>query len=194
MKTTKTAMALLISVLITIISVSPGLAQSANQQKNLSVEGEWEQISASSDAWRKNNGNRMTITRRGDGYEVKWRDSASGKILSGSETRLVRTFLEDLGGERGDVHGAGSAMPPAVQQKVAGQKVPINESFTLSADGQFLTQARDGRWLYWNIDTTGNQKRYSYSHYEIKPGFYFRDIFSCTLRSQCHYEFIMLMK
>jgi hypothetical protein len=172
MKTTKAAAALLFSVLMTIISVSPGLAQSANPQKTLSVEGEWELISVSTDAWRSNIGKRLTITRRGDGYEAKGSDSASGIIFSGNETRIVRSYLEDLGGEPGEVHSAGSPIPDSVLQKVAGQKVPINKSYTLSGDGSFLQMAKDGRWLYWNTEETGQGKRYTYTHYEIKPGFY----------------------
>jgi hypothetical protein len=172
MKTAKSAIALLISVLFPLISVSSLKAQSPNPQKTLSVEGEWEQISASSDAWRVNNGRRMLVTRRGNGYEVKWWDGASWIKLSGNETRIVRTRLEYLAGGPGDRHGAGMPMPDSVKQQVAGQKVPINESFTLSADGLFLTQARDGRWVYWNTEETGQGKRYKYTHYEIKPGFY----------------------
>jgi len=95
MQTRKTSASLLISFLFIFISVSPGLTQSANPQKPLSIEGEWEQVSASSDPWRANIGKRMVITRRGDGYEVKWSDAASGIMFPGNETRLVRSFLED---------------------------------------------------------------------------------------------------
>ncbi len=172
MKTTKTAAALLLSVLIIFFSVSLGLAQSANPQKTLSVEGEWGVISANVEALRNNIGKRLSITRRGDGYEVKWSDNASSTIFSGSETRIVYTDLEDLGGGPGEVHGAGAPIPASVKQQVPGQKVPINISYTLSADGLSLQRAQDARWLYWNTQGTGKGTRYIYTHYEIKSGFY----------------------
>jgi hypothetical protein len=123
MKTNQTAMALLISILITIISVSPGLAQSANQQKNLSVEGEWELISTNTTAIRKDIGQRLSISRQGDGYEVKWLDGRSAVTYSGNDTRIVHTFLEDLG--KGGGSEGGPPIPASVLQQVTGQKAPI---------------------------------------------------------------------
>ena len=171
MKNAKSLMVLLLALLFTIVSVSQILAQSANSQKPLTVEGEWEFISVNSDGLRPLIGKRLSITHRGDGYEVK-RSDASPATYTGNETRIVNSFLEDLGGEPGDVHGAGSSIPDSVRQKVAGQKVPINKSYTLSGDGRFLQMALDARWLYWDTVRTGTGNRYKYTHYEIKPGFY----------------------
>ena len=171
MKTTKTTVALLLSVLIIIISVSSGLAQSANPQKPLSVEGQWEVVSVSTQALRDNLGKRLTIARQGDGYEVKWSEKPSGEAYSGNETRIVHTSLKELC-DPADAHGAGEAIPVSVRQQVAGQKVPVNVSYTLSADGRFLQRAEDARWVYWDSKVINNQLTHTYTHSEIKPGFY----------------------
>ena len=52
MKNAKSLMVLLLALLFTIVSVSQILAQSANSQKPLTVEGEWEFISVNSDGLR----------------------------------------------------------------------------------------------------------------------------------------------
>jgi hypothetical protein len=163
MKTNQTAMALLISILITIISVSPDLAQSANQQKNLSVEGEWELISTNTTAIRKDIGQRLSISRQGDGYEVKWLDGRSAVTYSGNDTRIVHTFLEDLG--KGGGSEGGPPIPASVLQQVTGQKAPINKSYTLSGDGLVLQGECDIFWFYW-WKKTGRFERY-----EIAPGY-----------------------
>jgi hypothetical protein len=171
MKSTKSA-ARQLSILMAIISVSLGLPQSAHPQKTASVEGEWEMVSASgvdseqSNALRKNIGKKITIVRRGDGYEIKYWD---GEMItySGNETRIAITELTDVGGDPDRVD-TGSSMPESIRQQLAGQKVPLNTSYTLSADGRFLQRMTDNLKTSWTTQTRGDERRYTDPHYEIQ--------------------------
>lgn len=133
-----------------------GNVQTVKAEEALTVEGEWELISANKPESQKNIGGRVSISRKSDGYDVKW--SCGGRdTFSGSETRISRTSLQDLG-------EAAGVLPPSVRQQVAGQIVPIDVSLTLSGDGRFLQEAADYILFYWypNIQR--------FDHYEIKPG------------------------
>jgi hypothetical protein len=164
MKTTKPAAALLFTVLFAFNSVFPAQAQSAKPQKTLSVEGEWELISVNTDNLQKDIGKRLSITRQGSGYEVRWLGDQSVVTYSGNDTGIVNTSLVDLGDERGSFIG-GRNLPAVVKQQVAGKKVPINVSFTLSADGSFLKGETDMVWFYYWKETN------RFERYEIAPGY-----------------------
>lgn len=139
-----------------------GDTQTARGQERLTVEGEWEMVSTNTGPWKENIGKKISISRSGNGYEIKYWDGET-KAYRGAETQIARSFPEHLC-EPGDVHGAGSVLPRSVCDEVAGQQVMINQAFTLSADGLYLTQARDARWVYWD--------KGHYTHHEIKPKFY----------------------
>ena len=137
-----------------------GDVRTIKAQELATVEGEWEVVSTSEDALKHEIGHRQSIIRKGDGYEVKWLDNGAITTYSGNETRIVRTVLTDLG-----KHGLGHNIPDSVLQQVAGQKVPINQSYTVSADGNYLDMACDSVNYYY---TQGDLR---YDHYEIIPGF-----------------------
>ena len=142
-----------------------GNTPAVKAEETPTAEGEWEMVSTNAQGWKDEVGQKIKISRKDDGYEVT---SLSGgqAIYSGNGTHIVHTFLEDRGGEPGERHGAGDALPPSVLQQVAGQKVPINISYELSADGNYLTRTQDAKWLYWDSETL------KFTNYEIKPGFY----------------------
>jgi len=85
--------------------------------------------------------------------------SGNVETYTGSETRIVRTVLEDLGSPlSGDT-------PQEVLRQVKGQKVPINLSYTLSADGNYMQRECD----YIHMFYRSQSKRFD--HYEIAPGY-----------------------
>jgi len=145
-----------------------GNIQTAKAEDRPTVEGEWELISASAAVSQKYIGQRVSISRKSDGYEVKWLDGSSTETYSGNETRITHTFLEDLGQRSPDATGE-SYLPPSVSQQVAGRKVPINVSYTLSGDGRFLQKAGDYVQVYWS------QRTGLFHHYEIEPGLPYND-------------------
>jgi hypothetical protein len=147
-----------------------GNISAVKAEETPTVEGEWEMVSTNAQGWQNEVGMKMKISRKGDGYEVT--STTSQTIYSGSGTRIVHTFLEDLGGEPGERHGAGSNIPEEVSRQVAGQKVPINISYELSADGNYLTRTQDAKWLYWDWEDQQGRRIYRFTNYEIKPGFY----------------------
>lgn len=130
------------------------------------VEGVWEMVSTNAEGWQRDAGAKMKIVRKDGGYEVT---SIGGiqTIFSGDGTSIVYTYLEDLGGEPGERHGAGDNIPEEVKRQVSGQKVPINISYEVSADGNYLTRSQDGKWLYWDTEPAVR-----FTNYEIKPSFY----------------------
>ncbi len=136
-----------------------GIVQTAKAENMMSVEGEWEIISTNMDVLKKDIGTRQLITRKGNGYEIKSMASGSVESYSGTEIRIVRTALDDLGTP------LSSDTPPSVLQQIKGQKVPINISYTLSADGNYLQRECDYvSILYW-------KRSGRYDHYEIEPGY-----------------------
>jgi len=133
-------------------------------EEPLTVEGVWLQVSASSPALERFNGKRRSITKTVGGYEVSWTDNTNFTTYTGSPTRIVYTYLEDLV-EPNEVHGGGSTIPEKVKQQAPKQKIPLNVSYTLSADGNYLTREEDAKWLNWD----GQQ---NFTNYEIKSGYY----------------------
>jgi len=137
--------------------------QTVKAESNLTVEGVWEMLSTNTNPWKQNIGKNISISRNGSSYDIRYWDGEI-KTYQGTESQIVRSFPEDLCGGPGASHGAGSPMPASVCNEVAGQQVMINQTFTLSADGFYLTQARDARWVYWEDG--------HYTHHEIRPKFY----------------------
>ena len=153
------SIALVATVLALCLLMVTGNIQTAKAESVLSVEGEWEIISTNFDSLKNHVGQRQSITRKGNGYEVKWLGSGNVETYTGSETRIVRTVLEDLGSPlSGDT-------PPEVLRQVKGQKVPINLSYTLSADGNYMQRECD----YIHMFYRSQSKRFD--HYEIAPGY-----------------------
>lgn len=149
----------IISIFCLILSLSILCnIQTGKADEPLSVEGVWEIISSNFEILRKDIGQRQSISRRGDGYEVKWLDGRSTIPYTGNEKRIVQTFHEDLGAS------LSTDAPASVLQQIKGKKVPINISYTLSADGNFLQMACDYIQLYYGRDTG------RFDHYEIESG------------------------
>jgi len=136
------------------------------------VEGEWEIVSVSSDTEKSMIGSKVSISRNGDSYEVKGINADSRpRIYTGNERRIVHTAIEDLIASE-DVHE--SSMPVLVKSQLVGKQVPINYSFTLSADGNFLTREQDGKGFDWQTNTeTGEVRNVKY---DVAPGYYKRTL------------------
>lgn len=135
--------------------------------EKLTVEGIWEVVSVSINTDKQYIGNKISISRQGDRYEVKEANTDNGELwfCTGNERRIIYTNIELLHNPKDEFEG--NNIPASVAQKLAGQKVPINNSYTLSADGNFLTLETDSKLFYWDLDTTTG-KAYNV-RYEIKP-------------------------
>jgi hypothetical protein len=143
-------------------------------EENLSVEGVWEVISVSSDTETDLIGSKISISRKGDGYEVKSvPDDNRPRIYSGNERHIVHTELEYLKNPT-DVHENPNGMPPSAAAQIPRQQVPINYSYTLSADGNFLTREQDSKNFSWEFNPSTGASRNV--RYEIMPGFYKRTL------------------
>ena len=134
--------------------------QTSNAQDTRTVEGVWEIISVNVDSSKTYIGKRISISRKDNGYEVKWLDGRDSVMYSGDKTRIVHTSLDDLA----------DSIPPAdtpasVLSQVRGQKVPINSVYTLSADGNYLNRATDYIWVYYG------KKSKRFDHYEVESGY-----------------------
>lgn len=142
--------------------------QPVKGESNLAVEGEWEVISVSLDTERSFIGSKISISRKSDGYEVKKGANDNNPwFCTGNATRIVHTEIELL--HRPEDSFEGDRIPAAVKRQLAGQQVPINYSYTLSADGNFLTNEVDSKYFYWDINTATGEVRNV--RYEIKPGY-----------------------
>lgn len=138
--------------------VVAGDIQTAKADEPLTVEGVWEVISSNFEILRKDIGQRQSISRRGDGYEVKWLDGRSTNLYTGNEKRIIHTFQQDLG------DSLSTDAPASVLRQVKGKKVPIIVSYTLSTDGNYLQMACDYIQLYYGSNTG------RFHHYEIESG------------------------
>jgi len=149
------------SVLIFLVMLSlvgAGDIQTARADEPLTVEGEWEVISSNFEILKKDIGQRQSISRIGDGYEVKWLDGSSTNLYTGNEKRIIHTFQQDLGDP------LSTDAPASVLRQVKGEKVPIIVSYTLSADGNYLQRTCDYIQLYYGSNTG------RFHHYEIESG------------------------
>jgi hypothetical protein len=152
-----------------------GDIQTVKAESNLTVEGVWEVISVSSDTERDLIGIKISISRKGDIYEIRRvPDDNNPVIYTGNERRIVRTEIELLNDPTGVREGTkrNSFVERAIERKYHGQQVPINYSYTLSADGNFLTREQDSKRFTWEFNpTTGDVRNVMY---EIIPGEYKR--------------------
>ena len=128
-----------------------------------SVEGVWEEISTDVPSWKKNIGRKISIERNNNKYEVKFfgEEQSKLRIYTGNDTRIVRTKLEYLSAPI----EKWNKVRESLKQTTPNFQVPINETLTLSDDGNFIIWARDARLIY--ADNNGR-----YSGYEISPGHY----------------------
>ncbi len=135
------------------------------------VEGVWEVISVSSATDNSLIGSKVSISRNGDSYEVKGMNDDSPRIYAGNERRIVRTAIEDLIAPE-DVHEGN--MPVSVKSQLAGKQVPVNYSYTLSADGNLLTREQDGKDFNWQTNPETGEVRNV--RYDITPGYFKRTL------------------
>ena len=143
-------------------------------EEHFSVEGEWEVISVSSDTETDRIGSKISISRKGVGYEVKSvPDDNRPWIYAGNERRIVHTELEYLNSPT-DVHENPNGMPPSAVAQIPRQQVPINYSYTLSADGNFLTREQDGKHFSWQFNPSTGASRNV--RYKIIPSSYKRTL------------------
>ena len=152
--------------LITFICIAViclGAIRTVQGEETLTVEGEWEMVSSNTPALQGYIGQRLSILKKSNGYEVKVLDGSTA-TYTGNEARIARTVLEDLSQSSTDASGK-SAVPPEILRQVAGQKAPINIVYTLSTDGSFLNKAVDYIEFYYT------SKSLRFDHYDIQPGF-----------------------
>jgi hypothetical protein len=130
-----------------------------NYEEPATVEGVWEVISVNLDTNRALIGSRLTVLQKGDGYyETRTTDGSS--MNSGNARRITYSYQKKLS----QIIAEDGTFPPSLVQLVAGIKVPINVSFTLSDDGNVLQQERDRVGVYYRANPV------IYDHYEISPG------------------------
>ena len=131
-----------------------------NYEEPATVEGVWEVISVVNlDGNRALIGSRLTVLKKGDGYyEARTTDGSS--MNSGNATRITRTYQKKLS----QIIAEDGTFPPSLVQLVAGIKVPLNVSFTLSDDGNVLQEEHDRVGVYYRANPV------IYDHYEISPG------------------------
>jgi tetratricopeptide (TPR) repeat protein len=132
-------------------------------QRQPTVVGVWEIVSVNYDENKIYIGKRISILRKGDSYEVKTLDG-SLSIYTGDDQRIVRTDMELLV----DAGTEGKRRPLSVDRQFIGQRVAMSYSYTLSADGNFLTKEQDNQHFYWETNTVTGETRNA--RYEIDPG------------------------
>jgi hypothetical protein len=130
-----------------------------NYEETATVEGVWEVISVNLDTNRALIGSRLTILKKEDGYYEARTTDGSG-MNSGNATRITRTYQKKLS----EIIAEDGTFPPSLVPLVAGIKVPLNVSFTLSDDGNVLQQVRDRVGVYYRANPV------IYDHYETFPG------------------------
>ncbi len=157
MKERALAAVLVLSFILTFAFA--GDIQRARGQDVLTVEGVWEITSVNFEVLRNTIGTRLSISRKGDSYEVKWINGRNEGLYSGSSARIARTDFNDLGSP------LSSDTPPAVLKQVKGQMVPVNVSYTLSTDGNTVQRECDYIHIYYLSPSL------RYHHYEIQPGY-----------------------
>jgi len=144
--------------------------QTAKAEEPLTVEGVWEIISVSSDEVRDQIGRKVSISHKGDSYEVKSiNKNRPSKIYSGNERRIVNTELVYVIEPTTD-DWKGDRAPPLVYQQLAGKQVRVSDSYTLSADGNFLTRVLDTKNVYWK--TNKQTGKIDDVRYEVIPNDY----------------------
>jgi hypothetical protein len=132
-----------------------------NYEEPATVEGVWEVISVNSDGDRALIGSRLTILKKGEGhYEV--RTTYGSNMYSGSATRITDSYRKPLR----DIIAEDGTFPPALVPLVAGIKVPLNVSLTLSDDGNVLQRVADRVGVAYRANPV------IYDHYEIFPGYF----------------------
>jgi len=148
----------LLAFWVTLLFVGIADTKTAKGQEPLTIEGVWEVLSVSSDTERSLIGHKITISRKGDRYEVKRGvEDNNPWICSGNTTHIVCTEIQLLFSPE-DSH-KGDTIPATVKQQLAGQRAPINHFFSLSSDGNFLSSEVDGKNYYWDIITATGEIR-----------------------------------
>lgn len=163
----------------TLALIVAGGIETARGQDNLTVEGIWEIVSVSSDTQNKIIGSKVSISRNGDSYVVDSvpPDGNRGPtIYKGNERRIARTNLELVDDPEAVREGneRSAIVQREIQRKFAGQKAPINYSYALSADGNFLTREQDGKLFRWQTNTMTGEVRNI--RFEIVPSDYKRTL------------------
>lgn len=123
----------------------------------LSVVGEWEVISVGEYQSSEWIGQKLSISRKGDGYEVVWVHFKIPWMFTGNDTHIVYTEMANL--SEFTVATSGTLPLHGVPQ----QQIPIENCYTLSADGNFLTREQDSVLISSNGGT--------YTGYCINHGF-----------------------
>ncbi|MBI4644245.1 MAG: FecR domain-containing protein [Deltaproteobacteria bacterium] len=146
MRTTKTAAALLLSVLIAIVSVSSGLPQSSPPPGSVTVEGTW-LVTSEVDTKGSDLGKTVTIRRKGPGeYEAFWPHTGETIIWHGTDSKIkfLQTQTFDL--LKGVYFRTG--VPDSALREAAG--VQITFYYIPSPDGRTLQFLRDNLNLSWD--------------------------------------------
>jgi hypothetical protein len=128
-----------------------------NYEEPSTVEGVWDAVNSGD---RALTGSKLTILKKGDGnYEV--RTNYGSNMYSGNATRITDSYQKLLR----DVIAEDGTFPPELIPLVAGIKVPLNVSLTLSDDGNSLQREADRVGVAYRANPV------IYDHYEVFPGF-----------------------
>lgn len=161
---------LICGFLFVFLIVICGGGRTIRAEETQTVEGVWEVVSVSplnssaQDILNK----KISIVRRGDGYEVQWLDgplAGAPVAYSGSEKQIVKVYNDPITDD-GWVPGefTGGSKPATLAQEIAGKTWPDTVSYTLSVDGNSIQKSWDAVRVYWE---NGH-----YSRYEVSPGYF----------------------
>jgi hypothetical protein len=128
-----------------------------NYEEPTTVEGVWEEVNSRNGSLI---GSKLTILKKGAGY-YEVRTTYGSNMYSGNATHITDSYQKSLR----DIIAEDGTFPPALIPLVAGIKVPLNTSITLSDDGNIL-QREDDR-----VGVAYRAKPVIYDHYEIFPGY-----------------------
>ena len=128
-----------------------------NYEEPSTVEGVWEAVNSGD---RALTGSRLTILKKGDGY-YEVRTTYGSNMYSGNATRITDSYQKPLR----DVIAEDGTFPPELIPLVAGIKVPLNISLTLSDDGNILQREADRVGVAYRANPV------IYDHYEVFPGY-----------------------
>jgi hypothetical protein len=151
-------------IFLFITSAVIDYTKTAEATEQLTVEGVWEVISVSLDSDKSYIGNRISIARQGARYQIQRLNSNDSWYCTGNDRRIAYTKMELLFSPTDEL--GGNRIPVSIAQKFAGQQVPMNTYYTLSADGNYLTIESETKLYYWDTNTaTGEISNF---RYEIK--------------------------
>lgn len=154
---------LLVSVLFNV--------QTATAQNNLTVEGEWEVMAANplTVISQADLGQRLSIVRKGNTFDVKWltgrRAQFPSASFTGSVMQIANVSQEPIWtGDWTPGEARGNKEPANLAQQVAGITYTNTLSYTLSNDGLTLQRCDDAVRIHWSNGR--------YTHYEINPCYF----------------------